>query len=309
VVAAGGSTAGVVVLGEVGSIGGDRYSGFICVSEENYPVIRILPSALAETPGDEPFVAIVRSRDELSRWLREPPSGLSWLQVEGILGDSDAWMEAAHSGSDVSLDLILADPSSEFPELYKLVDVSAVHDVRVTIQARPGLLKAVKLAAALRFPIRLLPGQPQEDVLEELKQALDFYLHDPAVEAPVEFFHSWIARTRGAEVGSLWMILEEDPAAYLQYNVDGQTKLPSSGTVGSTDLPTEFVENHLKSLIEQGAECATCPWQQSCRGYFKWPDRGYSCQGIKDLFSVIQVAADEMARDLASCVLQSANPT
>jgi hypothetical protein len=279
------------------------------VSEENYPVVRILPSALAKTQGDEPFVAIVRSREELCQWLGNPLPGLSWLQVEGILGDSDAWIEAAHSGSDIPLDLILADPSAEFSELYKLVDVSALHDVRVTIQARPGLLKAVKLAAALRFPIRLLPGQPKADVLAEIKQALDFYLHDPAVEAPVEFFHSWIARTRGAEVGSLWMILEEDPAAYLQYNVDGQTKLPSSGTVGSTDLPTEFVENHLKSLIEQGAECATCPWQQSCRGYFKWPDRGYSCQGIKDLFSVIQVAADEMARDLASCVLQSANPT
>jgi hypothetical protein len=279
------------------------------VSEENYPVVRMLPSALAKTQGDEPFVAIVRSREELCQWLGNPLPGLSWLQVEGILGDSDAWIEAAHSGSDIPLDLILADPSAEFSELYKLVDVSALHDVRVTIQARPGLLKAVKLAAALRFPIRLLPGQPKADVLAEIKQALDFYLHDPAVEAPVEFFHSWIARTRGAEVGSLWMILEEDPAAYLQYNVDGQTKLPSSGTVGSTDLPTEFVENHLKSLIEQGAECATCPWQQSCRGYFKWPDRGYSCQGIKDLFSVIQVAADEMARDLASCVLQSANPT
>ena len=127
----------------------------------------------------------------------DPLPGLSWLQVEGILGDSDAWMEAAHSGSDVSLDLILADPSSEFPELYKLVDVSAVHDVRVTIQARPGLLKAVKLAAALRFPIRLLPGQPNADVLAELKEALDFYLHEPAVEAPVEFFHSWIARHSG----------------------------------------------------------------------------------------------------------------
>ena len=81
------------------------------MSEENYPVIRILPSALAETSGDEPFAVIVRSRDELCRWLRNPPSGLSWLQVEGILGDSDAWMEAAHSGSDVSLDLILADLS------------------------------------------------------------------------------------------------------------------------------------------------------------------------------------------------------
>jgi hypothetical protein len=314
VAAAGGSTDGVVVLEEVrGSIGGDWYSGFIgfiCVSEENYPVIRILPSALAETPGDEPFVAIVRSRDELRRWLRDPPSGLSWLQVEGILSDSDAWMEAAHSGSDISLDLILADPSSEFPELYKLVDVSAVHDVRVTILARPGLLKAVKLAAALRFPIRLLPGQPQANVLAELKHALDFYLHDPAVETPVEFFHSWIAKTQGADVGSLWMILEEDPAAYLQYDINEQTKLPSSGAIGSTaNLPAEFVENHLKSLLEQGAECATCPWQQPCRGYFKWPDRTYSCQGIKDLFSVIQLAADEMARDLASCGLQSANPT
>jgi len=280
------------------------------VSEENYPVVRMLPSALAKTQGDEPFVAIVRSREELCQWLGNPLPGLSWLQVEGILGDSDAWIEAAHSGSDIPLDLILADPSAEFSELYKLVDVSALHDVRVTIQARPGLLKAVKLAAALRFPIRVLPGQPKADVLAELQQALDFYLHDPAVEAPVEFFHSWIARTRGAEVGSLWMILEEDPAGYLQYDIDGQTKLPLSGAVGSAEsLPAEFVENHLKSLLEQGAECATCPWQQSCRGYFKWPDRAYSCQGIKDLFAAIQAAADEMARDVASCVLQSANPT
>jgi hypothetical protein len=280
------------------------------VSEENYPVVRILPSALAKTQGDEPFVAIVRSREELCRWLGNPLPGLSWLQVEGILGDSDAWIEAAHSGSDVSLDLILADPSSEFPELYKVVDISAVHDVRVTIQARPGLLKAVKLAAALRFPIRVLPGQPTADVLAELKQVLDFYLHEPGVEAPVEFFHSWFANLHGAEAGSLWMILEEDPAAYLQYDINGQARLPRSGSFGAVEnFAAEFVENHLKSLLEQGAECAACPWQQSCRGYFKWPDRAYSCEGIKDLFSVIQAAADEIARDLASCVLQTANPT
>jgi hypothetical protein len=279
------------------------------VSEENYPSLRILPSALAETQGDEPFVAVVQSGEELCRWLRDPLPGLNWLQVEGILDDSDAWMEAAHSGSDVSLDLMLADPSSDFPDLYKLVDISAVHDVRVTVQAQPGLLKAVKLAAALRFPIRILPGQPKADVLAELKEVLDFYLHEPAVEAPVEFFHSWIASTRGAKVGSLWMILEEDPAAYLQYDMNGQAKLPRAGSLGLVEnSPAEFVENHLKSLLEQGAECATCPWQESCRGYFKWPDRAYSCEGIKDLFSIIQAAADEMARDLASCVLQNANP-
>ncbi len=244
------------------------------MSEESYPSLRILPSALAETQGDQPFAAIVRSREELCRWLRDPLPGLKWLQVEGLLGDSDAWMEAAHSGSDVSLDLILANPSSDFSDLYKLVDLSAVHDMRVTIQAGPGLLKAVKLAAALRLPIRVLPGQPKAEVLAELKEVLNFYLHEPAVEAPVEFFHSLLASSHGADTGSMWMILEEDPAAYLQYDINGQAKLPRSGSFRLVEnSPAEFVENHLKSLLEEGAECANCRWQQSCRGYFKWPDR------------------------------------
>jgi len=280
------------------------------VSEESYPSLRILPSALAETQGDRPFVAIVRSREELCRWLRDPLPGLKWLQVEGLLGDSDAWMEAAHSGSDVSLDLILANPSSDFSDLYKVVDLTAVHDVRVTIQAGPGLLKAVKLAAALRLPIRVLPGQPKAEVLAELKEVLNFYLHEPAVEAPVEFFHSLLASSHGADTGSMWMILEEDPAAYLQYDINGEAKLPRAGSFPLVEnSPAEFVENHLKSLLEEGAECTSCRWQQSCRGYFKWPDRSYSCEGIKELYSVVQAAADEMARDLASCGFQTANPT
>jgi hypothetical protein len=219
-----------------------------------------------------------------------------------MLGDSDAWTEAAHSDSDISLDLVLSDPSSEYSDLYKLVDASAVHDFRVTIPARPGLLKAVKLAAALSFPVRVLPGQPTAEVLAELKEVLDFYLHEAAVEAPVEFFHSLLAITYGGDAGSLWMILEEDPAAFLQYDINGQVKLPRSDSFGSVEIsPAEFVENHLKSLVEQGVECATCPWQQSCRGYFKWPDPTYSCEGVKELFSVIKAAADEIGRDLANC--------
>ena len=97
------------------------------------------------------------------------------------------------------------------------------------------------------------------------------------------------------------MILEEDPAAFLRYDANGQARLPRSGAFEGVEIsPAEFVENHLKSLIEQGAECATCPWQQPCSGYFKWPDPGYSCEGVKQLFSIIQAAADEIGRDLAS---------
>src|SRR5215472_15457304 len=157
--------------------------------EEADPPIRILPSALAETQGDGSFVAIVRSREELCRWLSNPLPGLRWLQVEELLGDQEAWTEAAHSDSNIPLDVVLSDPL-EFSHLYRLVDACAVRAIRVTMPAAPGLTKAIRLAAALRLPVRVLPGQPSAAALEELNDALQFYLHEPMVEAPVEFFHS-----------------------------------------------------------------------------------------------------------------------
>jgi hypothetical protein len=271
------------------------------VPQEVYQSLRFLSAALAEGQGDRPFVAIVRSRDELRRWLGEPIRGLQWIQVEGLLGDPDAWALAASGASNAPLDVVFSDPASEFSDLYRLVDVCAVRDVRVSMPAAPGFLKAVKLAASLRLPVRVLPGQPTPEVLAELTGALEFYLHGPMVEMPVEFFHSLLATMCGADKGSLWMILEEDPAAFLRYDVEGYPELSRSG--GSRSLETSpgaFVEHHLKSLVEQGAECATCPWQQVCRGYFKWPDPAYSCAGVKQLFSIIEAAADEIERDLVS---------
>jgi hypothetical protein len=280
------------------------------VSQENDQPLRFLPSALGEGQVDRPFVAIVTNRDELCRWLRDPVPGLQWLQVEGVLADSGAWTEAAQGDSDVPLDVVLSDAASEFSDLYRLVDACAVRDIRVTIPAAPGLLKAVKLAAALRLPVRVLPGQPTAEALAELSEALDLYLHGPMVEAPVEFFHTLLAALSGADSDSLWMVLEEDPAAFLHYDANGHVRLRGSVTFESDEIsPAEFVENHLKSLVERGAECATCPWQRPCRGYFKWPDPKYSCEGVKELFSIIQAAADEMRLDLASgAVAKARNP-
>jgi hypothetical protein len=271
------------------------------VPQEVYQSLRFLSAALAEGQGDRPFVAIVRSRDELRRWLGEPIRGLQWIQVEGLLGDPDAWALAASGASNAPLDVVFSDPASEFSDLYRLVDVCAVRDVRVSMPAAPGFLKAVKLAASLRLPVRVLPGQPTPEVLAELTGALEFYLHGPMVEMPVEFFHSLLATMCGADKGSLWMILEEDPAAFLRYDTEGHPELPRSGGFRSVEIsPGAFVVHHLKSLVEQGAECATCRWQQVCRGYFKWPDPAYSCAGVKQLFSIIEAAADEIERDLVS---------
>src|SRR5262245_40377616 len=105
------------------------------MSEEAHPPISILPSALAETQGDQPFVAIVSSRKELCRWLSNPLPRLRWLQGERMLGGPEAWIEAAHSDSNIPLDVVLSDPALEFSHLYRLVDAYAVRPIRVTMPA------------------------------------------------------------------------------------------------------------------------------------------------------------------------------
>jgi len=74
-----------------------------------------------------------------------------------------------------------------------MVDVCAVRDVRVSMPTSPGFLRALKLAVALRLPVRLLPAQPAPEMCAELTEAVTFYLRDPMVETPVEFFHSVLA--------------------------------------------------------------------------------------------------------------------
>jgi len=269
---------------------------------------RFRPSRMAaETAsggqGKGPFVVIVRGRDELTRWLCDPPAGLQWLQVEGLLGDRDAWALAAQDLSDVPLDVMLSAPGAEFSNLYRLVEVSAAREVRVSVPAVPGFLKAVRLAASLGLSIRLLPGQPSAEAIQEMAAALELYLHDPAVEAPVEFFHSVLAWMRGAPAGSLWRILEEDPAVFRhEEDAGGRLRLPRAAQAPWQETaPPDVVQAQLARLVTAGAECATCRWRPVCQGYFKWPDPGYSCQGVKRLFSTLEAAAGEIGQDLAGC--------
>jgi hypothetical protein len=271
------------------------------VPPEVYRSLNFLPAALAEEQGDRPFVVLIRTPDELTRWSGKPPEGLQWIEVEGFLDNLEAWSPATQRGaSQIPLDVVLTKPAAEFAYLYRLVDVCGMRDLRVSMPAVPGFFKAVKLAASLRLPIRLLPGQPNPEVLAELTEALEFYLHGPMVEAPLEFFHSLLASAAGADNGSLWMILEEDPYAFQRYDDQGHPHLPRPGELGAAETFTEsFVENRLQTLLDERAECASCPWQQVCRGYFKWPDPAYSCEGVKRLFSRIDAAAAEIEKDLA----------
>jgi hypothetical protein len=267
--------------------------------EPDWPIL-FLPSDSASRQSSSPFVAIVRSSAEFSRWLLNPPASLQWLQVEELLSDQDAWIPAEQGPSNVPLDVFVANPGSQFSDLYRLVDVLAVRDVRVSMPASPGFLRALKVAVALQLPVRLLPGQPSSEILIELIEAVNFYLRDPMVETPVEFFHSVLAFMCGAGDGSLWMILEEDPALFLHGTDGGGFKIRGVSSSTSPDLLSEaFVGAWFKRLLEQDTECTTCPWQQICQGFFKWPDPTYECEGVKQLFSAIEAVANEMGGELA----------
>ncbi|MFN0129386.1 MAG: hypothetical protein ACKV19_22190 [Verrucomicrobiales bacterium] len=251
--------------------------------------LAVLPAALAEPYGDGPFIVVVRTSEEFSRWLRDPLPGAEGLQVEGLMGESDPWLLAAQGMLPIPLDVVLDDPATEYSALYRLVDVRNARDVRVTIPARSGFLKAVRLAVSLQLPVRLLPGQPDSETLVELSQALEFYLRDPMVETPIEFFHSTLAVFRGLDDGSLWSFLEHDPAEVSPRDAAGQPLLAS-----------DFVESHFGRLLADGAECASCRWQSLCRGYFKHPNPAYECAGIKGLLSALEAAANEITGDLAA---------
>jgi len=48
------------------------------------------------------------------------------------------------------------------------------------------------------------------------------------------------------------------------------------------------------------SECDGCEFFETCGGYFKWPNREFDCEGIKILFSRLNLAAEELRNDLAS---------
>ena len=252
----------------------------------------------AEIPGPiegNAFVSIVRSREQLEAGLANSSPELQWLQVEDLLDDEESWRIAARGSSDVPLDVIIDDPATQFSQIYQLTDVFAAREVRVSIPIKPGFLKALRIAVSLRLSVRLLPGQPDLESVKELEQALQFYLHDPMVETRIEPFHSVLAGLTGEESGSLWRILEQDPAVFLHRNSAGDPVLPFNDQIAIH----EQVETQFSKLIESGAECATCPWSEGCRGYFKHPAPDYGCQGVKRIFGVLEVAAAEIQEDLS----------
>ncbi len=263
-------------------------------------VIYNIPVHLFETYRDQKV--IVRSNDarELAERLSQTDmENVLYVQLLSLSGDVEP---LANWGEAVPVDIFLQNPAVEFPLLYNFSKLLDKHPIRVSISVKPGFLKAVKLALALNFAVKLEVGQPDQGLIEEMAEVLDLYLHRPTVAQPVEYFHSlFLSFYQREPFQNLWLIQEEDPELFRFITDEGEETV--SQRFGNVELNGDGgsvgIEQR-EALSSEKSECDGCEYFDRCGGYFKWPDREFGCEGVKTLFATLNNAAEELRNDLAA---------
>ena len=146
---------------------------------------------------------------------------------------------------------------------------------------------------ALQLPVRLRLQQPAEATIAELAAVLEGYLHDPQATAPVEFFHSALARRLHGTPLTLWTALERDPALHRRVADDGG----SDPRAPPHDVG--FVAAHLARLIAEGAACESCRFRNCAPATSNGPTRLTNCAPVVGLLGQLDEAARALERDLA----------
>lgn len=255
--------------------------------------------AFNRLPDNRTEPLIVRASDPaalVATLTAEDPARIVAVQLVSLAADSEplnAWTPG------LPVELVMTDPAAEFPLLYRHTHLLDHHPVRAVIPVQPGFAKAVTVAAALDFAVRLDVGQPDPALIEELAAVLEFYLRQSTVAQPIDYFQGVLLGFYHQEPASLWVVLDEDPDRLRYVADDGTESL--YGRLAGVEI-TVALDSGLGVWIDQvlaaGEECRTCEFRQSCGGYFKWPRQNYDCAGVKQLFGTLRDAADELRHDL-----------
>lgn len=242
---------------------------------------------------------IIRSADVpalVSALSAENPERIISVQIAAAQANTEAlnaW------GIGLPIELILNNPGNEFPSLYRHVNLLDQHPVWILIPVIPGFSKAVKLALALNFAVRLELGQPDADCIVELLEVLDFYLHQSSVAQPIDFVQGVLLGFYYGQPNPLWVIFDEQPNILRYVDDDGRETLAGRLAAAEINLPADAdLTSWIDQFLAAAADCQNCVFRQSCGGYFKWPHSDYDCAGVKQLFSVLHDAAEELRSDL-----------
>lgn len=207
------------------------------------------------------------------------------------------------------IDVLVRNPAAEYPLLYHFSRFLDKHPVRFSIPVKKGFAKAVRLALALGFSVKLEVGQPDVCLIAEMAEVLDLYLHRSEVSQPVEYFHStFLSFFHQRQFPNLWFVQEEDPEHFRFITNEGvETVSPRFGEIDWKELT--LVPGAQTAPTLNKTECDGCEFFETCGGYFKWPNREFDCEGIKILFSRLNLAAEELRNDLVSFQKLPGGPT
>jgi hypothetical protein len=245
---------------------------------------------------------IVRSNDvqKLADCLsQEDMENVLYLQLLSLNCDVEP---LTNWGESVPIDILVRNPAVEFPLLYLFSKLLDKHPIRASISVRPGFSKAVKLALALNFTVKLVVGQPIPPLVEEMEEVLDLYLHRSTVAQPVEYFHSlFLSFYHQEPFPNLWLIQEEDPEQF-RFIADNGAELVAPRLDGIELKGDGGVPDgaQREALLGEQSECDGCEYLERCGGYFKWPDKEFSCEGVKSIFGTLRTGAEELRNNLAA---------
>lgn len=256
-----------------------------------------VPPAFLDQYRAQPVILRSASIAELSRAVPAlAPDAIVFLQLVTPPPDPQPRI---HGAEGIPIELWIENPATEYPGLYHYAPLLDDHPVRVSLPALPGVGRALKLALSLQFAVQIRLLQPATEVIQELVQSLEMFLHDATVSRPVDVFHDLFFAFLNRDPVPLWVLLEEDPQQFRRISDCGKE------TYGGklSDWPDEpepgFCSQALtRALAANNAECSECPYLAHCGAYFKWPSANYDCSGVKTLFQTIEQAANEFAADL-----------
>jgi hypothetical protein len=226
---------------------------------------------------------------------------LRYMELTSLNGDPNVLWEIEQT---VPLNLVVDGGAFKFSSLYKFArGPRKQHPIRVTVPASPSFGRVVKLAGSLGFPVKIEATQPSHEIVEELIKILEYYLHNPTVSQPIEFFHSILNSLFRGNSATIWEIQEEDPSISQYVTDEGNTVLSRRlQTVEIRETDGDFVDGLKSQLLMEGGECRNCSYFSWCLGYFKLPDRQYKCHNVRRLFGSMQEAAAALSRDYEKCM-------
>ncbi|MDM8556830.1 hypothetical protein QUF75_19055 [Desulfococcaceae bacterium HSG7] len=262
------------------------------------PITYNIPASMIEMYRGRNLIVRTDNLSELDKSLT--PEALKNIVYIELLTLKDSALQNSQI-YNTPLDLVVSDPVRDLPRLYNYTQWADKHPVRVSVPVAPGFVKTVKLATALNFAVKLIPGQPDSQRVEEMADVLNFYLRQSTVSQPVEFFHTMLFAFYNDNPLNLWTVCEENPFQYRYITDQGRETISARFT--DTELPDDlntFDKTFIKRLCDEASECLNCEFFANCEAYFKWPNRDFSCADVKMLLRTLQEAAAELKRDYAA---------